>query len=105
MSYRLNQKALERLKVLVSAGSWTGKPWSFTSADANALLGSPANWTEYRNWFLGLDETQPHNRKSQCAYPFGKGGLVSLDALRAVVRDATAAVETACTTMDQANNH
>jgi hypothetical protein len=101
MKFRLNRKSFERLKALVRAGDFIDKPWSFSPADSNSLLGDPPNWTEYPLWFLGIGMTVPGdgadaNRnysKEDYAYAFGRGDVVNLAALRITIGRAKAAGE------------
>lgn len=99
MKFRLNRKSQERLKSLVRAGEFVDRAWNFSVADSNALLGDPANWTEYQQWFLGIDMTKPDSatgtgaidqnpHKDWYAYPFGKGDVANLAALRAIAISA-----------------
>src|SRR5437879_537530 len=90
MSYQLNRKAQERLKALVRAEKYVDQTWAFSAADSNAMLGDPPNWTEYANWFLGIDETQPEGTKERYAYPYGKADKVYLSTLRAIASRASA---------------
>ena len=90
MSYQLNRKAQERLKALVRAEKYVDQAWAFSAADSNAMLGDPPNWTEYANWFLGIDETQPEGTKERYAYPYGKADKVYLSTLRAIASRASA---------------
>lgn len=88
MPYQLNQRALEALKALVRAGKYVDRAWSFSAKDSNALLGEPPNWTVYQQWFLGVDGSAAEKTKAKYAYPFGKGGVLYLSALREIVSRA-----------------
>jgi len=102
MKYRLNRQSLEKLKALVRAGKFVDATWSFSVADSNALLSDPPNWTVYAQWFLGIEATAPESmpqngttdqtpHKTWYAYPFGKGDVANLQALRETSKAAKAA--------------
>lgn len=89
MSFQLNERAKVRLFALIEAGNYVDKPWNFDADDSNALLGDPPNWTEYSNFFLGLDDTAPKQTKARYAYVFAKAdGKVYLSALRQTIAAA-----------------
>ncbi len=108
MAFRLNLKSLERLRALVRAGTFVDTAWSFTPEKSNALLGDPPNWTDFQLWFLGIEQGKPDNgvvatpndtpHKDWFAFPFGDGTTANLNAIREIVRAATAAGD-----MDVAN--
>jgi hypothetical protein len=58
--------------------------WSFSASDGNAILGTPPNYTAYRQWFLGIDRGMDLKTKGAYKYPFGKGGKVYRSALVAI---------------------
>lgn len=83
---------------LIKSGSYSADAWSFSADESNQLLGDQ-NWTEYQGWFLGVDASKPNPTLSNTAtptkewfaYPFGKNGLVYLDALKDIASKAMAA--------------
>jgi hypothetical protein len=86
----LNRRAFEHAKVMVKDGMYVDKPWTFTAEDSNALLGEKGkeNWSEYSQWFFGLDTSEDHHTKAHYAYPYGKDGKLNLAALRAIISRA-----------------
>ncbi len=81
--FQLNRQTEAKALALIEGGNFTDSAdWSFTADDSNAMLGE-ANWTEYANWFLGIDTTKPP-AKDRYAYPVGKKTTIYLSALRAI---------------------
>jgi len=93
----LNRRALEHARVLVKDGHYASDAWTFTADDGNALLGEKGkeNWSEYAQWFLGLDSAEDSQSKAHYAYPFGKGSEVNLAALKAIIAASGKASEQA----------
>lgn len=97
-TYILNRRAFEKLKNLVAAAKFDRAAWSFTADDSNRLLGKN-NWTDYAQWFLGVEAGKPDPAstagvtptKAWYAFPFSKGATVNLNALRAIIADPAAA--------------
>lgn len=84
-------------KARIRAGDISSASWSFSASDGNKLLGGKdgTNWTKYAKWHLGEDTSATKKTKARHKYPFGKGGLVYLSALRAIrTRSAQAGAAT-----------
>lgn len=85
MAPRLNHGASGNARSLIDAGKYDDtSSWSFSAEDGDKLLGPGGNdWAEYRKWHLGEDDG-PSDQKATYSYPYGKGGKVYGQALRAI---------------------
>src|ERR1035438_8455007 len=83
----LNRRALEHAIVLCKDGHYASDEWAFSADDSNALLGEKGKetWSEYGQWFLGVDTNEDAQSKAHYAYPFGKGATLNLGALKAII--------------------
>jgi ATP-dependent Clp endopeptidase proteolytic subunit ClpP len=85
MSVKLNHGAEGHARGLIGSGDYDAdSQWSFEGADGDKLLGPQGDdWAEYRQWFLGEDGGAT-DQKGTYSYPYGKGGKVYGQALRAI---------------------
>ena len=59
--------------------------WSFSTEDANALLGEDGDdWDNYSKWFLLINEDANEETKDRYKFPFGKDGKIYRSALTAI---------------------
>ncbi|MCL5266710.1 MAG: phage protease [Bacteroidetes bacterium] len=78
MALKVNQKAVEHLRSLVSQGKVDrNSNWSFSAEDGNALLGAAgSDWSNYSQNHLAVDTSAAENTKARFHYPAGKDGKV-----------------------------
>lgn len=75
---KLNGKGSAHASSLVGSGNVdTTSSWSFSADDGNKLLGANGDdWSNYGQWFLGVNPDAPENTKEHYHYPYGKNGKV-----------------------------
>lgn len=77
MSVKLNGKGRSHANSLIDSGKVDKtSSWSFSGEDGNKILGDPPNWSEYGEWFLGVDDAEGEETKAHYKYPYGKSGKV-----------------------------
>ena len=76
MAIKLNKTGYSHALDLIEQGKidFDGD-WSFTTEDENKILGDN-NWSEYKKWFLAIDDEANEDTKAHYKYPFGKNGKV-----------------------------
>ena len=81
---KLNKKGFAKAKELIASGQVDNdSDWSFSSEDGNAILGDD-NWTNYGEWFLGINEDADAETKAHYKFPFGKDGKLYRKVLGAI---------------------
>ena len=85
MSVALNTDGYRHAMALLTVGQVDRESaWDMTTADEDALLGTPPDWPGYATWFLGARPGSAPDVKQTWVYPFGKGGKVYRSALTAI---------------------
>ncbi|WP_127792042.1 hypothetical protein [Agromyces sp. LHK192] len=90
MSIRLNEPALRQARALVRDGKVVrDEPgdWSehAPTADAENRFVDAHGWTEFRHWYLGIDDDENPETKGAYSFPYGD--------LRRVRRSGVIAIE------------
>ena len=76
MAVKLNQTGVSHAKSLIKAGKVDkDSSWSFSTEDENKILGDD-NWSEYKKWFLAVDDEENEDTKAHYRFPYGKNGKV-----------------------------
>lgn len=76
MAIKLNKTGYNHAVSLIKAGKVDkDSSWSFTTEDENKILGDD-NWSEYKKWFLAIDDEANEETKAYYKFPFGKNGKV-----------------------------
>jgi hypothetical protein len=76
MAVRLNESAYEHAQALIRDGRFVydeRDDWSEhrpSAAEENAFL-EEHGWSEYRRWYLGIDDEIPEKRKGRYEFPYG----------------------------------
>lgn len=85
----VNSKGKRNASSLIASGKVNKtSSWSFSTKDANKILGDPPVWEEYSGWFLSVDASEPADSKARYKFPFGKNGQVYRSALIAAKQRA-----------------
>ena len=74
----LNKTGYSHAKTYIKEGKVDkDSSWSFSAADGNKLLGPNGdNWSEYKKWFLGLDDKEKEDTKAHYHFPIGKNDKI-----------------------------
>jgi len=76
MAIKLNRTGYSHALQLIEQGKIDKESsWSFTADDENEILGDN-NWSEYKKWFLAVDDEQNEDTKAHYKFPYGKNGKV-----------------------------
>jgi len=69
MAVKLNQTGVSHAKSLIKAGKVDkDSSWSFSTEDENKILGDD-NWSEYKKWFLAVDDEENEDTKAHYRFP------------------------------------
>ncbi|MHC4546824.1 MAG: HK97 family phage prohead protease [Planctomycetota bacterium] len=87
MPIRLNRKGERWARNAIKRGAYnTSADWGFSAADADVLLGDPANWKRYANFSLGLDTNTAAEATDHYEYPHAKMDGARVKVYRAALR-------------------